>query len=642
MYSKTKTSYLPKTLSIILQHARLVSSAYSTGPIHFNDPCSLHSFCSKALKFSAKSRLIGEGKQIHAHLMKLGLYNVLSLQNQLLKFYLNCNGFDDARRLFDEMSVRNVVTLNTVICGLVDCGSYCKSNLFMIFTYFKRMLLDKMNFDSITFNGLLRACLELNDICSGRQLHCFVVKLGFESSCFVSSALVDLYGKCGFVTEARCVFDKVVSRDVVLWNVMLSCYAFNCLEEEAFRVFNLMRLGNLMGDGFTFSSMLNSCANLGSYALGRQIHGLIIKLSFNLDILVATGLVDMYAKSETIEDARKVFDYMDAKNVVSWNTMVVAYGQQGDGKEAMKLLEEMLRKEFSPDELTLASVFSSASTASASYEVMQVHAYVVKIGVQSFLSIGNAMISAYSKCGRTASALECFNSIPEPNLITWTSLISAYAFSNLPELSIKIFETMLSTGVRPDRVSFLGVLSACSHAGFVKEGLQYFKLMINFYKIFPDVEHCACLVDLLGRAGLLDEAFIVLSSMPVEMGSDTLRAFIGACKLHGHMRFAKWAAEKLSELEPNIPVNYALMSNIYASRGQWDGVAKIRKLMRDRCDHKIPGCSWMELNGVLHTFVSSDKFHPQALEMYCMLELLLELMRDEHAISELHSMPEIF
>ncbi|WCJ22760.1 Pentatricopeptide repeat (PPR-like) superfamily protein [Euphorbia peplus] len=553
--------------------------------------------------------------------------------------YLECNGFNDAYKLFDEMSVRNVVTLNTVICGVIDRGSYCRSNVVVVFDYFKSMLIDKMRFDSITFNGLFRGCLELSDVCSGRGLHCFVVKLGFGSSCFVSSALVGLYGKCGFVAEARRVFDGVGRSDVVLWNVMLSCYAFNCLAEEGFRFFNLMRVGDVTGDQFTFSSLLNLCASLGCCEVGMQIHGLIIKVSFDLDTLVVSGLVDMYAKSERIEFAREVFDDIDAKNVVSWNTMVVAYGQQGDGKGAMKLLEEMLRKDFAPDELTLASVFSSVSTASSSYEVMQLHAYVVKIGFQSFLSVGNAMISAYSKCGRTASACECFNSVSEPNLITWTSLISAYAFSSLPEISMKIFEAMLSAGVRPDRVAFLGVLSACNHAGFVKEGVEYFKLM-NFYQIVPDVEHHACLVDLLSRAGLLDEAFIFLSSMPVEIRSDTLRAFIGACKLHGHVRFAKWTVEKLLELEPNVPVNYALMSNIYASRGQWDGVARMRKLMRDRCDHKIPGCSWIELAGVVHTFMSSDASHPRALEVNSMLELLLELMRDEEAISKLQSTPE--
>lgn len=578
---------------------------------------------------SAQRSFLQEGKQVHACLMKLGLCNVLSLQNQILYTYVKCKEFTDAHRLFDEMGVRNVVTWNTVICGLVDYGSIYEPNLHMGFSYFKRMLLDRVSMDPITLNGLLRACLQLNNVEIGRQLHCFILKLGFELSCFVNSALIDLYGKFGLVKEARNIFDKVLCRDLVLWNVMSSCYALNSLGEEAFRVFNLMRGENLIGDGFTFSIMLNSCAILGSYILGTQIHGLIMKLSFDLDMLVASGLVDMYAKSENVEDARKAFDYVSAKNVVSWNTMIVAYGQHGDGKEAMKLLKEMLREVFAPDELTLASILSSCGTVSASCEIMQVHAYVVKMGFHSFLSIGNALINAYAKCGNPACALECFNSVLKPNHVTWTSLISAYAFNSFPELSIEMFEKMSSTGVMPDKIAFLGVLSACSHAGLIKEGLHYFSLMIKHYQIIPDVEHYSCLIDLLGRAGLLDEAFNVLTSMPFEQRSDNLAALIGACKIHGYLKLAKWVAEKLLELEPNMPVNYALISNMYASEDQWHDVARIRKLMKDRGNNKVPGCSWMELGGAIHTFVSSDKSHPQASEVYCILGILLRLMRNE-------------
>ncbi|KAJ6722972.1 hypothetical protein OIU74_007535 [Salix koriyanagi] len=206
------------------------------------------------------------------------------------------------------MHVRNVVTWNTVICGLVDCrGSGYESSVYRCFCYFRKMLLDKVGFDAITLNGLLRACLGLNDVEIGRELHCLIVKLGFAVNSFVSSALVDMYGKCGLVKEARRAFDEVYCRDLVLWNVMLSCYAMNCLAEEASGFFKLMQKENFLTDGFTFSSMLNSCRTLGACDLGRQIHGLAIRLSFDLDVLVASGLVDMYAKSENIDDARKAF-----------------------------------------------------------------------------------------------------------------------------------------------------------------------------------------------------------------------------------------------------------------------------------------------------------------------------------------------
>ncbi|CAK7348856.1 unnamed protein product [Dovyalis caffra] len=587
------TTHFTTSLSLLLP-SRLRSLTTVPDSTRLADLHSAHSFCSKALNFAAKMGFLYEGKQVHSHVIKLGFCNVLSLQNQILNVYVKCKEFNYAHRLFDEMHVRNVVTWNTVICGLIDCGgSAYESGVHMGFYYFRKMLLDKVGFDAITVNGLLRTCIELDDVKIGRELHCFIVKLGFELNCFVNSALVDLYGKCGLVKEARRVFDKVYCRDLVLWNVMLSCYALNCLGEEAPRFFKLMQEENFTADGFTFSSMLNSCGTSGSCDLGRQMHGLAIKLSFDLDVLVASGLVDMYAKNENIDDARKAFDGMAARNVVSWNTMVVGYGRLGDGEEAMKILKGMFQEDLGPDEITLASIISSCSSALACWEIMQVHACVLKNGFHAFLLIANALINAYSKSGSIATALHCFSTVLEPDLVTWTSLIGAYAFHSLPKHSIDVFEKMLSDGVWPDRIVFLEVLSACSHAGLIDEGLHYFSLMKD-YHILPGLEHYTCLIDLLGRAGLLDEAFNILNSMPIECSSDMLGAFIGACKIHGDVKLAKWAAEKLLELEPNKPVNYTLMSSIYASEGHWYDVARIRKLMRDRCDHRVPGCSWME------------------------------------------------
>ncbi|XP_044493882.1 pentatricopeptide repeat-containing protein At2g46050, mitochondrial [Mangifera indica] len=606
LHFKRQLSGSPNLSSAFTEQSKHYPSLLATLPTtskpileltHFKDFHSDHSFCSHALKVSAswpKFRFLQKGKQTHAHTIKLGLHNKLSLQNQILHVYVKCNKFDDTEKLFDEMLVKNVVTWNTVICGVLGCDFKFKSSPHLGIRYFKRMLLCKVGLDQITFNGLLRACVEIDDIEMGWQLHCFILKLGFDLNCFVSSALVDLYGKCGSVEDARRVFNEVVCRDLVLWNVMVSCYALNCLTAEAFRVFDLMLLEGQNGDEFTFSSLLNACGTLGSSELGRQIHGLIIKQLFDSDVSVASALVDMYAKSGNIDDAGRVFDAMTTKNLVSWNTMIVGYGKHGDGKEAMRLLRDMFRRNFYPDDLTLASILSSCGDLSIICETMQVHAYVVKYGFQAFLSVGNALIKAYSKCGSIASAFKCFSSVADPDLVTWTSMIGATAFHGLSGESIAIFERMLSSGIRPDKIAFLGVLSACSHGGLVNEGLHYFNLMINDYQIMPDSEHYTCLIDHLARAGLLHEAYDILASMPIEPRSDTLGAFIGACRVYGEAGLAKWAAEKLFHLEPDKPVNYTLVSNLYASEGYWSDVVRVRKKMRDNCNYKVPGCSWME------------------------------------------------
>ncbi|WRX11244.1 Pentatricopeptide repeat - like 10 [Theobroma cacao] len=553
-------------------------------------------FYSHAVKFSYKMGLLEEGKQLHLHIIKLGLNNVLSLQNQMLNLYVKSKHFSDAEKLFDEMRVRNLVTWNTMIC---------KCSLNLGFSYFKKMLINNVGFDHITLSGLLRASTELNDIVFGRGLHCFIVKSGILVDCFVGSALVDLYGKCGLVEEARRVFDQVLYRDLVLWNVMVSCYASNALTEEAFEVFDMMKKEGVKGDGYTFCSLLNSCGSWGLYEFGSQVHGLIVKLCFNLDVPVASALVDMYVKSGNFDDAQKAFDGMTARNVVSWNTMIVGYGKHGDVEKAMELLREMKLQNFSPDELTLSSILSSCGIVSTSSEMGPVHAYVVKNGFESFLSVANALINAYSKCGSIDAAFQCFVSVAEPDLVTWTSIIGAYAFHGLSKQSIKVFEKMLATSVRPDQIAFIGILSACSHGGLVSEGLDYFNIMMNDYQIIPDSEHYTCLVDLLGRAGLLDEAFNVLTSNPIACTPDTLGAFIGACNIHGNIKLAKWAAEKLVVLEPKKPVNYTLLSNMYAYKGRWLDAASVRNMMMDHCDYKIPGCSWMEIAGGVNVFGSN-------------------------------------
>ncbi|KAJ4954318.1 hypothetical protein NE237_011101 [Protea cynaroides] len=591
-------------------------------------------FCSYVLRISSKMGFLPEGRQLHSHILKLGYNCRQSLQNQLLGMYMRCNEFGDACRLFDEMCERNVVSWNTMISAAVGSGKSFQSIHNLGLLYFKKMLLEMVEPNYITFIGLLRISIELNDIEIGKQLHCFIIKSNLALNCFVGSALVDMYSKYSLVEDARQLFDKILFRDMVLWNVMVSCYAYNRLTEEAFGVFKLMRSDGLNGDDFTFSSLLNSCGVFGYCELGKQVHGLIIMLSFDVDVLVASTLVNMYAKNEFIVEAHRAFDGMISRNVVSWTTMIVGYGQCGNGREAMKLVKDMIHQGFVPDELTWASILSSCASLPAISEIVQVHAHVVKNGFETFLSIGNALINAYSKCGIITSAFQCFSSIPDPDIVTWTSMIGACAFHGLFTEATEIFEEMLSKGVKLDQIAFLGVLSACSHGGRVEEGLRYFTSMTKDHEIVPDSEHYTCLIDLLGRAGHLDEAFNVLTKMPFEPGSNALGAFIGACKVHGNLELAKWAAETLSILEPNKPVNYVLMSNLYASIGQWVDVARVRKIMRGRCEYKVPGCSWMEISGVVHTFVSCDRSHPQASELYDILGTLFRLMKEERYMSD--------
>ncbi|XP_021849247.2 pentatricopeptide repeat-containing protein At2g46050, mitochondrial [Spinacia oleracea] len=545
-----------------------------------------HSFCSLALKLCAAKGFLCEVTQLHSNVFKLGFYEALSIQNQILHGYVKCGEFKYAVKVFDEMPVRNIVSWNTLICGAI-------SNEGLGFCHFRRMLLETVRPDSTTMNALLRSNVVLYDSEIGKQLHGFIMKVGLSSDCYVGSAIVDLYGKLGLVSDARFAFNEMEMKDLVSWNVMISAYKMNGLIGEAIRVFRSMQVKGIRGDEFTFASLLNSCKLGLCCELFKQLQGLIIKLSFDLDLQVASALVDMHVKNGSVNDARKLFDGMIIRNLVSWNTMIVGYGQQGYGKEAVKLFAEMFRRNIRPDELTIASIVSSCGDLAAVSETTQIHAYVIFCGFEGYLSVANSLIVAYSNCGNLASASLCFSTITEPDLITWTSIFSAHAFHGHIEHSIEMFEMMLSSGLRPDNISFLGILSACCHGGLIRQGLHYFNLMITDYNIIPSSEHYACVIDLLGRAGLLEEASIILRSGTFSLESNALGALVRVSKAHGHFKLAEWAAGKLFELEPENPVNYTLMSNMYASFGQWNDVARVRKMMKQKSNSKLPGFSWI-------------------------------------------------
>ncbi|KAL6641758.1 hypothetical protein ACP70R_019939 [Stipagrostis hirtigluma subsp. patula] len=489
-------------------------------------------------------------------------------------------------------------------------------------------------------------------VACARTLHPLVIKCGRASDPRVATALAGVYGKSGLVSHARQVFDETPRRDLVFCNAMISCYASHGLAREAWALFASMRRssGGLSGDGFTFSALLRPPRNGHSpddadagllIRMGALAHGLVLRLGLLGDVVVATALLDMYAKRGRVAEARWVFDAMEVRNVVSWNAIIVCYGRNGGGgKDAVELFLQMLRGRCCPDELTLASVLSSCANMAAVNEATEIHAYAVKRGLQGFLQVANALIMAYGKTGFVQEVTQIFAMIDNPDIVTWSSMVSSYAYLGLAKEAVHVFERMLQKGVQPDAIAFLGVLSACSHAGLIEDGLHYFIMMTRGYRVDPSPQHLACLVDLLGRAGRIEDAYDVLVKLSCERNADVIGAFLSACKMRGQIEMAKWAAERLLCLEPSEPVNYLLMSNTFAAAGAWNELAKVRGVMRDRCGNKVPGCSWIEIGGKVQTFVSNDMLLHQLMELQQMMELTIILVQkesDEHTFSDLFS-----
>lgn len=545
---------------------------------------------SGALKSCAEEELLAGGEQIHCHLVKSGRLHGTSLSSHLLKLYAKVLPPQSALELLNEMPARNIVSWNTVISGLAGRCSGGGSGGAPCFSLLRKMMLEMARPDHVTFLGVLRSCAQSGCASHGEQVHCLVVKLGHSSQKLLSSAMVDMYAKRGLTGHARSLFDEMPIRDLVSWNVMISCYALNHLCGEAFKIFQLMRLEGLRGDMYTFSGLLNASSSSGCLELGEQVHGLVAKTSPSSDAVLGGAVVDMYAKCGDMAAALKSLHSADAESLVAWNSIIAA----GAVGEPMKLLRLMLRRAVDPDGLTLSSLLSSCGGSARVNEVLQLHSQMVKRRLEIFPSAGNALTGAYAKCGRIDDAFLAFSLIPIPDLISWTTIISACALHGLGREALQIFEKMLTTGVRPDWIVFLEVLSACSHSGLVEEGLWCFVSMVKEHQIKPRSEHYTCLVDLLGRAGLLHDAGRLLSGvLSADDAPRHLGAFLGACRIHGNSRLAEWAAGLLLRLKSDASVDYLAMGSIYAARGCWGGAERARKMMSIR-GKKSPGRSCVE------------------------------------------------
>ncbi|CAN6344643.1 unnamed protein product [Urochloa humidicola] len=477
---------------------------------------------------------------------------------------------------------------------------------------------------------------------SPQALHALLLKSGRASRPHAATLLAVAYADSGNIAHARRVFDATPHKDLVLWNAMVACYAAHGLPLHAWALFaSMCRSGGpgLAGDRFTFSALLHAHRRVVDSAvdvemllrLGMLAHGLVLRMGHLADVVVATALLDMYAKCGQVADARRVFDAMVVTNIVTWNAIIVCYGCNGEGKDAVELFRWMLRdRRCFPDERTLASVLSSCANMAAANEAVQVHAYAQKRGLQGFLQVANALIMAYGKNSFVGEVTRIFAMTDNPDVVTWSSMVSSYAYLGHARDAIHVFERMLQQDVQPDVIAFLGVLSACSHAGLIEDGLHYFLMMTRGYHIDPGPQHLACLVDLLGRAGRIEEAYNVVVKLSCESNADIVGAFLGACKMRGNIELAKWAADKLLCLEPSEAVNYLLMSNVFAAAGDWNELAKVRRMMRNRRVNKVPGCSWIEIGGTVRTFVSNDMVLHRSMEMQQMMELTISEVLQEY------------
>jgi len=546
------------------------------------------------------------GRQVHAHIIKFGFESNTFVGTSLASMYAKCGGIEAARNVFYNMTEFDIVAWTIMITGYAQ-ASYGWEALGL----FTQMLQADMKPDPITFASALSACTNSEFLAWGKQLHAILMKSGYEEDFSIQCALVTAYSKCLNIVDACKVFDRIhCKQDIISWTTMLSGYVHNGCCEEALKLFSQMQKTGLKPDNVTIVSILSACTEQRVIKQGKQVHAHILKTGLEVDVSVGTTLLTMYADCRSTDDAQKVFSKMLLRDFVSWSAMIAGYAQQGFGEEALKLFCQMQQAGVKPNQFIFASVLMACTSLASLQQGKSVHGHIVKFGLLFDVFIGSALIDMYAKCGSIEYAKLVFDKMSQVDTVLWNSMIAGYCHHGHGSEALELFKQMQHEGIHPDHITFVSVLSAFSHVGLVDDGCYCFDSMSREHGITPRMEHYACMVDLLGRAGLLKEAVNFIKVMPFKPGTVVLRALLGACRIYGNTELGKHVAECLLENNPEDTATYVLLSNIYAAAGSWDEAVKVRRKMKDKGLTKDPGSSWIEVKNRVQVFVAGDAFHP--------------------------------
>ncbi|KAK1423442.1 hypothetical protein QVD17_18745 [Tagetes erecta] len=530
-----------------------------------------------------------------------------------------------AHQLFDKIPQPDMVSYNTLISAYADRGDTLHA--IELFTEMRELGLDM---DGFTFSGAVTAaCKDVGLIC---QLHSLAISGGFTAYCSVNNSLITYYGKNGFLDMAKCVFNQMgCNKDEVTWNSMIVAYSQHREGLKSLELYREMINLEVKVDIFTLASVLTAFTCLEDLRGGVQFHCQLIKKGFNNNTHVGSGLIDLYSKCDhgRMSDCKKVFAEVIEPDLVLWNTMVSGYSQNDDlSEDALSCFKQMQREGYQPDDCTFVCVISASSNLSSPSQGKQIHCLALKSDIPcNKISVNNALITMYSKCGNLIDARRIFDKMPEHNTVTFNSLITGYAQHGFPMEALHLFDHMLETNINPTSITFISILSACAHTGKVKEGRKYFSLMSDKFGIEPEEEHFSCMIDLLGRAGQLEEAERLIESMPFNPGIVGWGALLGSCRTHGNLELAVKAAKQCLLLEPSNAAPYVILAHMYAKANKWEEVATIRKCMRNNGVKKNPGCSWIEIDKKIHVFVAEDSSHPMLNEITKYWENLLSKMK---------------
>ncbi|KAI5661165.1 hypothetical protein M9H77_20488 [Catharanthus roseus] len=543
-----------------------------------------------------------------------------------------------ALRVFYHLHRPNIFPFNAIIRVLSERN--LSSDAFFIF---KRLRYESLLPNDLTFSFLLKACCGASDINYVKQIHTHVVKSGFSDNSFVSNGLLNVYAK-GFrdLVSAHKVFDDMLEKNMVCcWTSLISGYAQLVKSEEVLRLFLLMVKEHLRPENDTMVSVLSACSNLDLAATEKWVQKLtdLVTVTDSSKLtcdFVNTVLIYLFGKWGKVDKSRERFDEISdngKRSVVPWNAMITAYIQNGCALEGLNLFRLMIKEHgySNPNHITMVSVLSACAQIGDLELGIWAHEYMKNKGRMDLLksnrNLATALIDMYSKCGHLDKAIEVFDQLVQRDVVSFNAMIMGLAINGKGKEAFQLFSKMQELGLRPNANTFLSILCSCSHSGLLEEGRKMFRCMMHQFSVSPGMEHYACYIDLLARAGCIEEALAVVSEAPFEPNEFIWGALLGGCLLHNRLELSRTIAKMLVKVEPHNSAGYVLWSNALAVDHHWGDVSGLRWSMRKSGVSKQSGCSWISVNGVVHEFVAGSAAHPQHETICHALEGLLKEMK---------------
>ncbi|XP_054785916.1 pentatricopeptide repeat-containing protein At2g36980, mitochondrial-like [Prosopis cineraria] len=590
-----------------------------------------------------------------------------------------------ARKLFDEMPIRDSVAWNAMISGYSQLGLYHEA-----LSLFGDMRVSHSRPDNFSFSATLNACAGACHLQTGTRIHAMIVVSGYSCYLPVCNSLIDMYGKCsspdhaskvfhemsyrnevtwcsllfacansGLFSMANDLFHRMPIRVEIAWNIMIVGYAQGGKVEACLDMFKKMCESLYLPDQCTFSALMNACAGLSDTLYGCMIHSFIIKSGWTSAVEVRNSILSFYSKLGCHDDVIKVlrsfevgvfnqvswnaiidahmkmgntqeavlaFQKAPERNIVSWTSMIAGYTRNGDGEQALHMFADMVRESIQLDDLVAGAVLHACASLALLEHGKMIHSRVIQSGLHNYVYVDNSLVNMYAKCGDIESSRLAFYSIVEKDLISWNTMLFALGLHGRASEALYIYQEMVASGVKPDEVTFIGILMTCSHMGLIDQGLKFFESMRLDYGLPHGIDHVACIIDMLGRSGYVAEARNIADkySKTITERTNSQEVLLGACYFHGDIGTGGVVGEDLKKLEPLKDDAYVLLSNLYSASGKWKEAERLRKEMVDQRVKKVPGSSWIEVKNKVAAFVSGNNSHPQMGDI-CKIVYLLEL-----------------